>query len=68
MVATIAQASATGNQGGLINLQRFKAQHPPTSRGGEDLMVADHWFRQVEKIMDTMKITFDATKIKLAAF
>ena len=31
-------------------------------------MVADHWFRQVGKIMEAMEITFDATKIKLAAF
>ena len=31
-------------------------------------MVADKWFRQVEKIMEGMEITSDATKIKLAAF
>ena len=31
-------------------------------------MVADHWFRQVDKILEAMKITSDATRIKLAAF
>ena len=31
-------------------------------------MVADHWFMQVEKVLETMESTFDATKIKLAAF
>ena len=31
-------------------------------------MVADHWFHQLRKIMEAMEITFDATKIKLAAF
>ena len=31
-------------------------------------MVADHWFMQVEKVLEAMKITFDVTKIKLAAF
>ena len=31
-------------------------------------MIADHWFRQVEKIMEAVEITFDATKIKLATF
>ena len=31
-------------------------------------MIADHWFRQVEKILEAMEITSDATKIKLAAF
>ena len=31
-------------------------------------MVADNWFHQVEKIMEAMEITSDATKIKLAAF
>ena len=44
IVATIAQASAVGGQGGLSNLQQFKAHHPPTFMGGEDPMVADHWF------------------------
>ena len=31
-------------------------------------MVADHWFRQVGKILEAMEITFDAIRIKLAAF
>ena len=42
--AAIAQASAAGSQGGLSNLQRFKAYHPPKFTGGGDPMVADHWF------------------------
>ena len=33
VAATIAKASATGSHGGSSNLQRFKAHHPPTSRG-----------------------------------
>ena len=31
-------------------------------------MVADHWFMQVEKVLEAMEITSDATKIILAAF
>ena len=31
-------------------------------------MVADHWFRQIEKILEAMKITSDATKIRLVVF
>ena len=31
-------------------------------------MVVDHWFRQIEKILEAMEITSDATKIRLAAF
>ena len=31
-------------------------------------MVADHWFRQVSKILEAMEITFNVTRIKLAAF
>ena len=31
-------------------------------------MVADHWFRQVERILEAIEITFDATRIKLATF
>ena len=31
-------------------------------------MVADHWFKQIEKILEAMEITSDATKIRLVAF
>ena len=46
----------------------FKTYRPPTFTGGRDPMVADHWFRQIEKILEAMEITSDVTKIKLAAF
>ena len=66
--AAIAQASAAGSQGGPSNLQRFRAYHPPIFTGGRDPMVADHWFMQVEKVLEAMEIAFDMTKIRLAAF
>ena len=66
--ATIAQASAAGSQGGPSNLQRFKSYHPPKFTGGGDPMVADHWFQQIENVLEVMDITFDATKIRLVAF
>ena len=31
-------------------------------------MVADHWFRQVERVLEAMRITFDAPRIRLATF
>ena len=31
-------------------------------------MVVDHWFQQVERILESMEITFDATRIRLATF
>ena len=31
-------------------------------------MVADHWFRQIERILQAMEITSDATRITLASF
>ena len=31
-------------------------------------MVADHWFMQIENILEAMEITFDTTRIRLAAF
>ena len=31
-------------------------------------MVADHWFIQVEKVLEVMEITSDTTKIRLATF
>ena len=31
-------------------------------------MVADHWFMQVEKVLEAMEITSDTTRIILATF
>ena len=31
-------------------------------------MVADHWFRQIENVLEAMDITSDAAKIRLAVF
>ena len=66
--AAIAHASIAGSQGGPSNLQRFKAHHPPTFTGGGDPMVEDHWFIQIENILEAMEITSDTTRIRLAAF
>ena len=68
VAAAIAQASIAGSQGGPSNLQRFRAYHPPTFTGEGDPMVADHWFMQIENVLEAMKITSDTTRIKLAAF
>ena len=68
MAAAITQTSAAGSQGGPSNLQRFRAHHHLIITVGGDPMVADHWFMQVEKILETMEITSDTTRIKLAAF
>ena len=64
----IAQAGIVGSQGGPSNLQRFRAHHPPIFIGGGDPMVADHWFMQIEKVLEAMEITSDATRIKLVVF
>ena len=64
----ITQASIAGSQGGPSNLQRFRVHHPPTFTGGGDPMVADHWFMQIENILEAMEITSDTTRIRLAAF
>ena len=66
--AAIAQACIAGSQGGPSNLQRFRAHHPPTFTGGGDPMVADHWFMQIEKVLEAMEITSDANRIRLVAF
>ena len=36
--------------------------------GGGDLMVADHLFQHIEKVLEAMDITSDAAKIRLATF
>ena len=64
----IAQVGIADSQGGPSNLQRFRAHHPSTFTRGGDPMVADHWFMQVEKVLEAMEITSDATKIRLAVF
>ena len=66
--AAIAQASVAGSQGGPRNLQKFRAHHPPTFTEGGDPMVADHWFIQIEKVLEAMEITSDTTRIRLAVF
>ena len=43
------QAIAASSQGGPSNLQRFRAHHPQIFIRIGDLMVADHWFQQIEK-------------------
>ena len=67
-VAALTQASTTGGQGGPGNLQRFRSHHHPTFTRGGDPMVADHWFMQVEKVLEAIEITSDKTKIRLVAF
>ena len=67
-LTSIAQASAAGGQGGSNNLQRFKAHHSPILAGGGVPMVVDHWFRQVERVLEAMEITSDAMMIRLATF
>ena len=66
--ASIGKAGVIGSQGSPSNLQRFRAHHPPTFTGGGDPMVADHWFMQIEKVLEAMEITFDTTRIRLAVF
>ena len=66
--AAITQASIAGSQGGPSNLQRFKAHHPPTFTGGGDPIVTDHWFMQIENVLEAMEITSNTTRIRLAAF
>ena len=66
--AAIAQGSIAGSQGGPSNLQRFRAHHPPTFIGGGDPMGVDHWFIQIEKVLEVMEITSYTTRIRLAAF
>ena len=66
--ATIAHASVAGSQGGPSNLLRFRSHHPSTFIRGGDPMVADHWFWQIENVLEAMDITSDAAKIRLAAF
>ena len=63
--ATITQVSAVGGQGGPSTLQRFMTHHPPTFIGEGDPVVAEHWFRYIERILEAMEITSDATRVRL---
>ena len=64
----IVHAGIKGRQEDPSNLQRFRAHHPPTFTGGGDPMMVDHWFIQIEKVLEAMEITSDTTQIRLAAF
>ena len=52
----IARAGIAGRQEDPSNLQRFRTHHPPTFTGGGDPMVADHWFMQIEKVLEAMRL------------
>ena len=64
----IARASIAGRQEDPSNLQRFRTHHPPTFTRGGDQMATDHWFMQIEKVLEAMEITSDTTRIRLAVF
>ena len=64
----IAQAGIAGRQEDPSNPQRFRAYHPPTFTGGKDWMVNNHWFMQIEKVLEAMEVTSDATRIRLDVF
>ena len=64
----IARASIACRQEDPSNLHRFRTHHPPTFTGRGDPMVVDHWFMQIERVLEAIKITSDATRIRLAAF
>ena len=64
----IAQAGIAGRQEDPSNLQRFRTHYPPTFTGGGGPIVANHWFMQIEEVLEAMEITSDATRIRLAAF
>ena len=64
----IARASIACSQEDPSNPQRFRAYHPPTFIGGKDPMVVYHRFMQIEKVLEAMEITSNATRIRLAAF
>ena len=67
-VVAVAKANVAGSQEGPSNLQRFRSHRPPTFTRGGDPMVADHWFMQIENVLEAMEITSDTTRIRLAAF
>ena len=64
----IAQAGIAVRSEDPSNPQRFRMHHPPTFTGGGDPMVADHWFMHIEKVLEVMENTSDATRIRLATF
>ena len=64
-VATIVQAGVAWGKRGMSNLQRFRAHHPPALRGEGDPLVADHWFYQIEGVLEAMEITSATTRIRL---
>ena len=52
----IARADIAGRQEDPSNLQRFRTHHPLAFTGGGDPIVADHWFMQIEKVLEAMRL------------
>ena len=52
----IARAGIAGRQEDPSNPQRFRTHHPPKFTVGGDPMIADHWFMQIEKVLEAMRL------------
>ena len=65
---TITHTSVASGQGGSSDLQRFTMHHPPMFKREGDPVVANHWFRKVERVLEAMEITFNVTRIRLTTF
>ena len=61
----ISNATATISQASVVATTIAQASE---NVGQGEPMEADHWFRQVSKVLEAMEISFDATRIKLDAF
>lgn len=50
----------------MVVLREFQKRNPPVFRGSPEPKLAEHW-SQMEKILNSMSITDDQTRMSLAA-
>ncbi|XP_058216872.1 uncharacterized protein LOC131327754 [Rhododendron vialii] len=74
-VAQILQTLATNppmqqprTQNRAYFLSEFRKQRPPTFQGTPDPLVANHWIRQIKKMLEALGVQLSADQIALATY
>jgi hypothetical protein len=66
MVQTARESAAGEESEAMMVLHEFQKQNPPVFRGWPEPKLAEHWLSQMEKILNSMCITDDQTRVSFA--
>ncbi|XP_058189892.1 uncharacterized protein LOC131307415 isoform X1 [Rhododendron vialii] len=67
MVQNAREPAAGKESKAMVVLREFQKQNPPVFRGWPEPKLAEYWLSQMERILNSMSITDDQTRVSLAA-